>query len=394
MNDKRLFPIIITAVVVVLGLGLLYGLYNNWDKSEINADNSTIEKVDTDNSDLDLKTIIHNTEKNVMQIEGENEDETITGSGFLYNEQGDIITNAHVVKDADIIYVQTANAETYPAAVVETGDDTDIAVIRVPELAGKTYLPVDKNGAEIGDEVIAIGSPHGFQNTVTLGIISGTERDLSAEGFDYDNAYQISNQITHGNSGGPLIRRDNGKVIGINSVGTEDGTIGFSIPIQEVIDQAEEWSSDVQNDDLEFADPEDVGDENDEDQFSEDAAYLIDYFFENITIRDYIGAYTLLGSEEQSSTSYTDFRENYIHTVDLDYSDLEKDKTDENRMEITTDVTIESKILDQTDHEENDDNEDNEEANTEEKDYTYTFTVGNENDQLKIIDMDYTTDDD
>lgn len=401
MKGKRLSPIIITGIIVILGAGLLYGLYLNWSKSDITVNSSAVEKVNTDTNDLDLKTIIHNTEKNVMLIEGQNDDETITGSGFLYNKDGDIITNAHVVEDADIIYVRTANAETYPGAVVGVGEDTDIAVIRVPELSGKTYLSVDKNNeAEIGDEVIALGSPHGFQNTVTLGIISGTERDLTAEGFDYNNAYQISNEITHGNSGGPLINRDTGQVVGINSVGTEDGTIGFSIPIQEVISQVEEWSEETENDDLEFASPEGTAGETDEEQLTEDAEYLIDYFFENITIRDYVGAYTLLGSDVQSDISYTDFREEYIHTVDLEYSGLDKDEANENRVKITTDVTIQSNAPGENDTEdvdnednENENEENNEEENTEENVYTYTFTIGYENDQLRINDLDYTEED-
>src|SRR5690606_22930593 len=127
--------------------------------------------------------------------------------------------------DADTIYVRTANARVYPAAVIGMGDNTDIAVLRVPQLAGETGLSIDTDRlAEIGDEVIALGSPHGFQNTVTLGIISGTERHFTVDGFDYNNAYQISTLITHGNSGRPLEDRTTGKVIGINSVGTEDGT--------------------------------------------------------------------------------------------------------------------------------------------------------------------------
>ena len=352
-------------------------MYSNWSKKEITINTPVIDKVNTNSDGLDLKTIIHNTEKNVMLIEGQNKNETITGSGFIYNEKGDIITNAHVVEDADIVYVRTANAEVYTGAIIGIGDETDIAVIRVPQLAGQTYLPVNKDvHAEIGDEVIALGSPHGFQNTVTLGIISGTERDFSVDGFDYENAYQISAQITHGNSGGPLIKRSNGQVIGINSVGTEDGTIGFSIPIQDVIEQSIEWSNETQNDQLEFGHADDIDGETYGEQFIDDSKYLIDYFFENITIRDYVGAYTLLGSEKQSGMSYTDFRETYIHTVDLEYSDLLEDKADETHVNITTDVTMQSKLPDKKD--------------IEEKVYTYVFTVGYENDQLRIMDIEIT----
>ena len=374
MKDKRFLPIILSVISLILGAGFIYGIYSDWTQEELTINSSTIDKVNTNMKGLDLKTIIHNTEKNVMLIEGQNEHETITGSGFLYNEEGDIITNAHVVEDADIIYVRTANAQVYPGAVIGIGEETDVAVVRVPQLAGKSYLPVnDEITAEIGDEIIALGSPHGFQNTVTLGIISGTERNFSVEGFDYENAYQISAQITHGNSGGPLIKRSTGQVIGINSVGTEDGTIGFSIPIQDVSSQIEQWSNEAQNDQLEFGNTEDVVGETHGEQFMEDATYLIDYFFENVMIRDYIGAYTLFGSGKQSSMSYTDFREAYIHTVDLEYADLKKDKTDDGPMKISTDVTIKSKLPDKDE--------------IEKKVYTYKFTVGYENDQLRIMDL-------
>src|SRR5690625_5642146 len=106
----------------------------------------------------------------------------MTGSVFLYNNKGDIITNAHVIKDADFINIRTADAQSYPAAVVGIGDEVDIAVIRVPQLAGKEFLPIETESlAEIGDEVIDLGSPHGFQNTVTLGMIAGAERDFRSE---------------------------------------------------------------------------------------------------------------------------------------------------------------------------------------------------------------------
>src|SRR5699024_4028640 len=117
----------------------------------------------------------------------------------------------------------------------------------------------------------------------------------------------------------------------------------------------------------------DVVGETHGEQFMEDATYLIDYFFENVMIRDYIGAYTLFGSGKQSSMSYTDFREAYIHTVDLEYADLKKDKTDDGPMKISTDVTIKSKLPDKDE--------------IEKKVYTYKFTVGYENDQLRIMDL-------
>ncbi len=304
----------------------------------------------------------------------------MTGSGFLFNEKGDIITNAHVVNDADVIYVRTANGRIYPAAVVGTGESTDIAVIRVPQLAGQKSLNIEtKKKAETGDEVISLGSPHGFQNTVTLGIISGTERNFTVDGFEYQNAYQISAQITEGNSGGPLISRESGNVIGINAVGTNDGTLGFSIPIDDVHKQLSTWSNEAKNENLEFGKTEDIDSTENTEQLVEDAEYVADYFLESISMRDYVGAYTLLGSKMQAGVSYSDFRERFIHYVNLEYSDLESKATDDGRVETSLSVTAEKNMPN--------------EKETKQETFTYVFTIGHENDQLKILKISKSSDD-
>lgn len=377
MHKLQTKPLIASVVVVMIGAALLFYIHNLWSTQNVAVNNPIISKVESSSRSIDLKTIIHESEKSVVQIEGQNESNTITGSGFLYNNKGDIITNAHVVRDADVIYVKTANARAYPAAVVEMGEETDIAVIRVPQLAGRNSLSVEKDAqAEMGDEVIALGSPHGFQNTVTLGIISGTERNFSVDGFNYENVYQISARITHGNSGGPLINRETGKVIGINSVGTEDGTIGFSIPINEVIEKVTKWSNEAQNEQLDFANTSEIGSNTKPKELKENAEYIIDYFFESITIRDYVGAYTLLGSSMQSENSYSDFRERYIHIVDLQYSDFSSKIKQNNQVETTVNVTVETNMQNKEE--------------TKKEVFKYVLTIGNENDQLKIFNLSKT----
>lgn len=375
MLRKKYLPIIIAASLIIVGAIAITMIYHQWRSEAISISNPIINRIGKDNGQqLDLKSIIHEAEKNVIQIEGQDELNTITGSGFLYNDKGDIITNAHVIKDAEVIYVRTSNAQIYPAAVVGIGEERDIAVLRVPQLAGQTYLSVEKEkAAEIGDEVIALGSPHGFQNTVTLGIVSGNERNFSLDGFDYSNVYQISAQITHGNSGGPLINRETGKVIGINSVGTEDGTIGFSIPIHEVIEQIERWSNEAQNDQLNFSSTSDIINTNAPEQFVQDAEYLINYFFESINIRDYVNAYALLGSTLQSERSYSDFRDEYNNIVALTHTELTSEITEDNHVTTTLEVTIESKSSN--------------EEKTKKESISFQFVTGYENDQLKIINI-------
>lgn len=371
---KQLYgPLIVSIIIIIFGIFGFIKISDYWNSQSITINNPLINEINKESESLDLKTIIHETEKHVIQIEGQNEDKSITGSGFLYNNKGDIITNAHVIEDADFINIRTADAQTYPAAVVGIGDDVDIAVIRVPQLAGQEFLPIETESlAEIGDEIIALGSPHGFQNTVTLGIISGSERDFTVDNYNYENLYQISAQITHGNSGGPLINRENGAIIGINSVGTDDGTIGFSIPTNDIIEQAEEWSNEADNDQLEFANIESI-DIYDPELLQEDADYLIDYFFEGIQIRDYVNAYTLLGSAMQSETSYSSFREDYTNIVDLTFEETSNTVTEENHSETTIKVEMKTKSK----------NKDKNEV----KKVEYVFTIGLENDQLKILNI-------
>lgn len=375
MQKKWLIPSIVGLIIICIGLIAFYTMHDRWYAKEISLENPAISKAQTNDQVLDLKSIIHESEKFVVQIEGHNEYEEVTGSGFVFNNKGDIITNAHVVEDADVIYVRTANAHFYPAAIVGLSDDTDMAVIRVPQLAGPNFLKLEKDmSPEVGDEIIALGSPHGFQNTVTLGIISGSERNFSVDGYNYNNVYQISAQITQGNSGGPLISRTSGHVIGINSVGTKDGTIGFSIPIHEVIEQAEKWSNEVDSSELKFASTTEVLNHYEPEQLKENAEYLIDYFFDGIKIRDYVNAYTLFGSDIQSELSYVDFREDYSHVVELDYKDVEHEVINNNQVKSIVRVTIESKPTNK--------------EKTKTQNIDYTFKIGLENDQFRILEIE------
>src|SRR5690625_3355536 len=287
MTKKWQYPMIITLLIFGLAISSFVYLKRSFNEQKIVINNPLVNQVVDQDTSLDLKTIIHEANKSVVQIEAISDQSTLTGSGFLFNDHGDIITNAHVIKDANYIYVRTANANIYQAAVVNMGENIDIAVIRVPELANETTLTIEtENTFEIGDEIIALGSPHGFQNTVTTGIISGVERNFVVDGYNYDNVIQISAQILQGNSGGPLIQRDTGKVIGINSIGTNDGTLGFSIPLYLVHEQITTWANEVPNSQLSFPEMDDIVFNKDAERLEEDTVYLIDYFFESLSLRD------------------------------------------------------------------------------------------------------------
>lgn len=373
MHKKRFIPAALSILIFLAGGIILIQMYLEWTKHDFAVHNPAVEQITEESSEVNLKTIIHEAEKNVIQIESISGSNTTTGSGFLYNDKGDIVTNAHVIQDADLIYVKTANARIYPAAVVGIGEEMDIALLRVPQLGREYSLPIQKeNFAEIGDEVIALGSPHGFQNTVTLGIISGTGREFFVDGYNYSNLYQISAPITHGNSGGPLIHRKTGEVIGINSVGTADGLIGFSIPISEVYEQIETWSNETANNELYFSNTAGIYQLQPE-LYVEDAKYIVEYFFNSIEIRDYVSAYALLGSSLQSETTYTDFRDQYIHIISLDYRTAEEKVREDKRIQINTELVLKKRNA--------------KDKEMEEETVEIEFIIGYENDQLKILSM-------
>jgi S1-C subfamily serine protease len=166
---------------------------------------------------------------------------TATGSGFVVDRDGTILTNAHVVSGADNVSVSfSENGDAIDADVKGVDASTDLAVLKIDpgEVENLVAMPLgDSSQAEVGDPVVAIGNPFGFQRTVTTGIVSALQRQIEApNGFPIRNVIQTDASINPGNSGGPLLD-GNGRVIGINSQiatgGTSQGSvgIGFAIPI-------------------------------------------------------------------------------------------------------------------------------------------------------------------
>jgi len=170
------------------------------------------------------------------------------GSGFVIDPKGIIVTNNHVIEDADEIVVNFTNGDKYDAKVVGRDPKTDLAVLKI-EVDGKKKFPFVKFGksgsARVGDWVIAIGNPFGLGGSLSAGVISAINRDINAG--PYDSFIQTDAAINRGNSGGPLFNLD-GEVIGVNSaiISPSGGSvgIGFSIPsdlVQTVIAQLQEY---------------------------------------------------------------------------------------------------------------------------------------------------------
>jgi serine protease Do len=142
---------------------------------------------------------------------------TAFGSGYIIDPSGYVGTNRHVVEGASSVFVVTSDGVRHAAQIVGMPNEADIALLRID--AGPQPLPYvhlgDSDKMQVGDEVFAIGSPFGFDNTVTAGIISGVNRNIMESPFD--DYLQTDAAINHGNSGGPLFNMD-GEVIGMNSV--------------------------------------------------------------------------------------------------------------------------------------------------------------------------------
>jgi serine protease Do len=157
---------------------------------------------------------------------------TSLGSGFIIDSSGYIVTNNHVIADADQISVTLNDGANLPAKLIGRDEKTDLALLKV---SSKKPLPAakfaDSDTAHIGDWVIAIGNPFGLGSTVTAGIVSARNRDIEAG--PYDDFIQTDAPINRGNSGGPLFDMD-GNVVGVNSAiySPSGGSVGiaFSIP--------------------------------------------------------------------------------------------------------------------------------------------------------------------
>ena len=156
------------------------------------------------------------------------------GSGFIVSANGLVITNAHVVRDADRVDVGLLGGTKLTAKVLGVDPRIDIAVLKLPERNLPTVVFGDSDKLQVGQQAIAIGNPLGFEHTVTVGVVSALNRVIPGGGVSLRDLVQTDAAINPGNSGGPLLDSC-GRVIGVNSavVGSETGLggLGFAIPI-------------------------------------------------------------------------------------------------------------------------------------------------------------------
>jgi serine protease Do len=166
------------------------------------------------------------------QAQGEGatpEERRASGSGFLIRQDGYLVTNAHVVGEAERIQVKLSDGRRFEGRMVGLDERVDLALVKIEA----TGLPVvdlgDSNRLRVGEFVLALGHPFGLEQTVSFGIVSrkGAPLQVAAPGFDF---IQTDAAINPGNSGGPLVSMS-GEVVGVNSMAARNGSIGFAIPI-------------------------------------------------------------------------------------------------------------------------------------------------------------------
>ena len=229
------------ASMLVLGLGLGAAAFALLDDGTTIVRQVTVENSEpVAASDLSATAIYDRAAKSIVEISASGSSgvgsQSAQGSGFVFDEDGHIVTNQHVVAGASSISISFWNGVERSATLVGTDPSTDLAVVRVN--APKSLLfPLsigDSSAVRVGDPVLAFGSPFGLEGTVTSGIVSALHREMTApNNYTITDTIQTDAAINHGNSGGPLLDR-HGRVIGVNAQiesesGGSDG-VGFAIP--------------------------------------------------------------------------------------------------------------------------------------------------------------------
>lgn len=248
--------LISAGAAVVLSLGIGFGaLSAGWVKIPGDAVGSSVSSIGKSDNGKTINAtgvnswaeVASKVSNSVVSIQAGSDNQEATGSGAVLDSEGHIVTNNHVVAGAKSIMTTMSDGQIIEASIVGTDPSTDLAVIKLKSLPEDGVNPIrfaDSNDLVVGQGVMSIGSPLGYANTVTTGVISATDRPVviatqgASNGYSATDAIQIDAAINPGNSGGPTFD-SNGGVIGINSSIASTSTnqseagnvgIGFAIP--------------------------------------------------------------------------------------------------------------------------------------------------------------------
>ncbi|MFG2129022.1 S1C family serine protease [Streptomyces sp. NPDC048751] len=263
----------VAIVAAAIGGGTAYGIQELTGKDQVTASSTTTNVVPAGKKG-DIAAIAAAVSPSIVEINATSNAGESTGSGVIITSNGEIVTNNHVVSGASSVKVRTSDGKTYTANVVGTDSKKDLALIKLENASGlKAAALGDSSGVDVGDTVVAIGSPEGLTGTVTSGIVSALNRDVTVStdegrqqqqqqggGWPFEfggqqfngdtgsstttyKAIQTDASLNPGNSGGALIDM-NGNIIGINSAmysaasssSSDAGSVGlgFAIPVNTV----------------------------------------------------------------------------------------------------------------------------------------------------------------
>jgi putative serine protease PepD len=225
--------------LVAVGAGALLDVYD--DDQTASTTTTVTESSQPTGGGLSPNEIYRKASGAVVEVQAGN----ASGTGFVVDSDGHVVTNQHVVDTAQTVEVRFAEGGEEQARVVATDRSTDLAVLEV-DLSGHKVTPVELGssaGVEVGDSVYAIGNPFGLERSFTAGIVSAVDRDIRApNGFTINDAIQTDAPVNQGNSGGPLLDTE-GNVIGVVSqIASETGGnvgIGYAVPSDTVRDVVE-----------------------------------------------------------------------------------------------------------------------------------------------------------
>jgi len=240
---SKLFPALIGALaacVVFAALALGGAFDSDGDTGSSGRTAVPTQTAATPSGGLDVAGLYERTRSGVVFVEARGAGPGgASGSGFLVDDDGSILTNQHVIDDAEEVDVRFGeDGDPVDARVTGTDPSTDLALLKIDsdDIDGRPLRLGSSSDVRVGEPVIAIGSPFGLRGTVTAGIVSGLEREIrSPNGFTIDEVVQTDAAINPGNSGGPLID-ERGRVIGVNAQIASSGNrsnsgVGFAIPI-------------------------------------------------------------------------------------------------------------------------------------------------------------------
>ena len=249
-SGTRTFGAVLLGALVTLAVGagvVLAGVVHlpSSGKTSTTAAPATVVPTSSSNATMgtdSLEKLYRSVSDGVVYVQSTTADGVASGSGFLLDSQGHIVTNEHVIDGAENVQVRVGEqGSPVDAQIVGADPNSDVAVLKIDQSAVGNAHPLslgNSDDLQIGESAVAIGSPFGLQGTLTSGIVSALHRQIqSPSGAAIDGAIQTDAAINPGNSGGPLLNRS-GQVIGINAqIATESGTssgVGFALPINTV----------------------------------------------------------------------------------------------------------------------------------------------------------------